>query len=348
MKNKVKLTKILLAIFLFVTIVIISIYIQVERFERNEVDESSSKMYENLGIDHSKLNIFFLDVGQADSTLITMNGQTMLIDGGNVSDGSYIVEFLKSQNITRIDYIVGTHVEEDHVGGLGKIIDALDVGIIYMPESVVNKKFYLEMQESMRRNNVQISKLEALEEITRLLGNATWRMLNVDNSDASEALNETSIVVELTYGDTKYLFMGDISAKVEKSKTWEKVDVLKVAHHGSKTGTSLNFLQQTNPTYAIISAGKNNRYNHPDYEVLERLKEKNLKEENIFITKEHGTIWMKSDGNSIEITKLQDFNLDGANRKITIMSLWRIGISYLERSDISHHLAIEDKNSLAA
>lgn len=103
----------------------------------------------------------------------------------------------------------------------------------------------------------------------------------------------------------------------------EKVDVLKVARHGAKESTSSEFLNIVKPTYAIISAGNNENYNHPDQSVIERLKEAGVEESNIFITKNQGTIWLKSDGNSIIIEKLKELNLDGAN-KVSYRSIFDI------------------------
>lgn len=139
----------------------------------------------------------------------------------------------------------------------------------------------------------------------------------VDNNNPQSAskLNDTSIVIELAYINTKYLFIGDISNKMDsKIKGIEEIDVLKVAHHGSKETTSDEFLKLVKPKYAIISAGKNEKLNHPSTEVITRLKHIGIKEENIYITKNHGTIWLKSDGNTITIETRQDINLDGANR----------------------------------
>lgn len=140
-----------------------------------------------------------------------------------------------------------------------------------------------------------------------IYGNATWKVLNIDY-EKSSAVNDSSIVVELSYGGTKYLFMGDATTTVENSRKWESVDVLKVGHHGSNTSTSTEFIEQIKPTYAIISVGKNN-YGHPAESVLN-----NLKDTTIYRTDEDGTIWLTSDGNKITINKL-NYNLDGMGKK---------------------------------
>lgn len=179
------------------------------------------------------LNIIYFNVGQADSTLITIDGYTMLIDTGSDSDGYYITEFLKAQNINKIDYLILTHLDEDHIGGTYKIIKELDINIIYMPNMDSNTKTYNDLVNTANQYNVEIDKsLTASDDINYNLGKATWKVLNI-NSDNVNNTNDSSIVVELSYNETKYLFMGDATTKVEKSKNWNTVDVLKVGHHGS-------------------------------------------------------------------------------------------------------------------
>ena len=142
-------------------------------------------------------------------------------------------------------------------------------------------------------------------------GNASWKVLHV-NHEKTDDTNDSSIVVELTYSATKYLFMGDASTTVEKSRNWNDIDVLKVAHHGSDSSTSQDFLNQIKPEYAIISVGKND-YGHPTDTVL-----KNLENIKLYRTDKNGTIWITSDGKKINITVL-DYNLDGNGRKITCL-----------------------------
>lgn len=130
------------------------------------INHSHSSLYSNIGIDNRLLNILYFDVGQADSTLITVNDYTMLIDTGNESDGAYIADFLKAQNIGRIDYLIVTHFDEDHVGGAYKIIENLDIGIIYTPNSIQESKAYSNIMEAVRINNIDINNsLQASDEI---------------------------------------------------------------------------------------------------------------------------------------------------------------------------------------
>ena len=282
-----------------------------------QINHQTNK-YDNLEIDSSELNIFFFNVGQAESILISSDNYNMLIDCGNNSDGKYISEFLKSQGIKELNYLIGTHIDEDHIGGMQEVLSNIQVQTLYMPYSTYEgKQFYTQLQSYIENKNVNRQQIEKSKETKYKLGQAEWKCLSVDNSNPSDKnkFNDTSIVIELEFGNTKYLFTGDISEKLDSNiEGLEKVDVLKVAHHGAKGTTSTEFLQKVNPTYAIISAGNNKNYNHPDETIIQRLIDEGVKQENIYITKNQGTIWLKSDGEKITIETRKDIDLDGANK----------------------------------
>ena len=308
MNNKKVASQILVCL-IFFAIIIIAIVIQ----NNNIYTEINSPEYANLNINQNELNIFYLDVGQGDSTFITINGCNMLIDSGNDQDGYYIVQFLKAQNIDKIDYFILTHCDEDHIGGAYKILDELQIGTLYMPNKENDTQTYERLLKEIERNNVNVNKnLKASKETQYTIGNANWKILSVD---AKNNLNDSSIVIELEYGNTRYLFMGDATTKVEEMVEWNKVDVLKVAHHGSNSSTSQLFLEKVKPKYAIISVGRDNSHNLPDIDITERLKNNNIK---IYRTDENNTIWITSDGTKIEINPLK-YNLDGTGRKQAIL-----------------------------
>jgi len=308
----------IISIIVIIAVLIISIF---GYFISNNIkDTNNSEYYDNIGIDESLLNILYLDVGQGDSTLIRMNGQTMLIDAGNPSDGYYIAELLKSQGISKIDYLIGTHIDDDHIGGMYKIVEEIEVENLYMPYSTINKPSYTALKDSLTKNknkDLKISEFDNLNE-KYTLGNATWQVLHVDNSDPQDEakLNDTSIVIKLEYGIKSYLFMGNASSKIENNLNPEQINVLKVAHHGSNQSTSQEFLDKIKPQYAIISVGEN-PYKHPDDRVLDRLK--NIQ---VYRTDQDHTIWLTSNGQDINIKQL-DYSLDGANRKISLESIFR-------------------------
>lgn len=307
--DKKKVASQILVFLIFFAIIIIAIVIQ----NNNVHTETNSSEYANLNINQNELNIFYLDVGQGDSTFITINGCNMLIDSGNDQDGYYIVQFLKAQNIEKIDYFVLTHCDEDHIGGAYKILDELQIGTLYLPNKENDTQTYERLLKAIERNNVNVNKnLKASKEKQYKIGNASWKILSVD---AKNNLNDSSIVIELDYANTKYLFMGDATTRVEEMVEWNKVDVLKVAHHGSNSSTSQLFLEKVKPQYAIISVGIDNSHNLPDIDIIERLKNNNIK---IYRTDENNTVWLTSDGTEIEINPLK-YNLDGTGRKQAIL-----------------------------
>jgi competence protein ComEC len=329
-KNKTGKNNIYLIIGIIIIIVSILLGNNLDTFQNTTVpvDNTDTELYDNIGIDKTLLNIIYFDVGQADSTLITINDKVMLIDAGNSTDGYYISEFLKAQNISKIDYLIGTHIDEDHVGGLYKIIEEFDIGTLHMPESTIeSKKFYTDLQNTMNSHNIKRTPVEASDTIEYALGDATWKILYIDNSDPQDEdlINDTSIIIELSYKETNYLFMGDCEEKIERTIDWDEINVLKIAHHGSNSSTKEEFLEDTFPDYAVIST--NGRYEHPSSQLLERLDAiRGLKLEDeqdliVYRTDLHDTIWLTSDGTSKENIWIEslDYNLDGANRKVSLL-----------------------------
>lgn len=245
-------------------------------------------------IDSKKLQIYFLDVGQADSIFITNNGENMLIDAGNNEDGKLVVDFLKSMNITKIDYLIGTHPHEDHIGGLDDVINEMDIGKIFMPKKSSTTKTFKDVLTAISNKNLKVKAPKVGDKFN--VGNAVCEVMSIEN-DADNA-NEASIVIEMTYSSQKFLFTGDMETNNEKARDWNDIDVLKVAHHGSRTSSSKLFLSQTLPEVAVISLGKDNDYGHPHEEVVKRLE--NV-EATIYRTDESGTILLVSDGEENEI-----------------------------------------------
>ena len=275
---------------------------------RNNIN-TDNKLYTNLNINREDLNIFYLNVGQADSTFITINGCNMLIDSGNEQDGYYIVEFLKAQNVKKIDYFILTHFDEDHIGGAYKILEELEIGVLYMPANSNETKTYAKLISTIEEYNINTNtSLRATKEVNYSLGNANWKVLNINDGND---LNDSSIVIELDYKETKYLFMGDSTTKVEEQVEWDEVNVLKVAHHGSNSSTSQQFLEEIKPKYAVISVGNGNGYDFPSNDVIGRLEHNNIK---IYRTDKNGTIWLTSNGTTININCIE-YNLDGTGRK---------------------------------
>ena len=250
--------------------------------------------------DGEKLQIWFLDVGQADSILIQDNDTYMLIDAGNNEDGEKLVSYFQSLGIESFQYVIGTHAHEDHIGGMNDIIDNFNIGTFYMPDAITTTATFESVLDSLEAKNIAFQ-TPSIDSIFKL-GNAAIDVLYVGTDDSD--LNNTSIVLKLTYGNTSILFMGDAEKEVETiiEKKDISADVLKVGHHGSNTSSSKTFLEKVNPSYAIISVGTGNSYGHPSNTTIQNLENQNIQ---IYRTDENGTIIMTSDGTDITFQTIQ-------------------------------------------
>ena len=241
------------------------------------------------------LLIDFIDVGQADSILVRNQDKIMLIDAVTNEAGETVVKYLQNLGITKIDYLVGTHPHEDHIGGLDDVINNFDIGQIYMPKIETTTKTFEDVLEAIENKNLTVTAPNKGDKIE--LGQAVGEFMTEPILD-KDNLNVSSLVLRLEFGNTSYLFMGDAEEENEETIRCPKTDVLKVGHHGSSTSSRKSFLEQVQPKYAIIMAGKDNSYGLPTQETIDKLH--NIGSE-IYRTDEDGTIQMTSDGNTIQI-----------------------------------------------
>lgn len=255
----------------------------------------------NYGYITHPLLIYFFDVGQGDSIFINFpNGRTMLIDGGDVEHGSDVIRKLKKLHIKNIDLLVSSHPDIDHIGGLLKVINRVEVkSILDSGKKYNSHSYYLYKKEAYQRN-IPI-KIAKRHDKINLDPNVEIEILNSGKPSLSN--NDSSIVLKLTYEEISILLTGDIESKTEKRLIKdENIDahVLKIPHHGSSTSTTKSFLFAVNPTVAILSYDRFNLFGHPHRSVLKRLKHLGIKQ---YSTVEHGDIELSTNGKKLYIEK---------------------------------------------
>ena len=258
-------------------------------------EAENDTIYATIGL-NDELRVSFIDVGQGDSEFIELpNGETMLIDAGTNETGKNVVDYIKSLGYTSIDYVVGTHPHEDHIGGLDDVIKTFDIGSIYMPKVTADTKTFEDVLDAAESKNLMINTAKSGVSIMNT-EDLSIKFL-APTLDSYENTNDYSAVVKVVYGETSYLFTGDAEEFSENLITDDvNADVLKVGHHGSSTSTSTEFLKKVSPSSAVISCGKDNSYGHPHSETLQKLADMGTA---VYRTDELGTIVSVSDGKTI-------------------------------------------------
>ena len=249
--------------------------------------------------ENSIFEVYYIDVGQADSALILCDGETLLIDGGNVGDSDLLYTFLKNKNIGHLDYVVCTHAHEDHVGGLSGALHAATASHVYSPVTDYDSKAFRNFAKTVNELGLPLIQPEAGTVFS--LGSAEISIIGPIKEYPET--NNTSIIIKATHGEMSFLFTGDMERTAEidliEAGIDLRADVLKVGHHGSSTSSSYAFIYEVMPKYGVISCGKNNSYGHPHEDVLSRFRDSETK---LYRTDLQGTIVCKSDGKSLEFT----------------------------------------------
>ncbi len=246
-----------------------------------------------------ELTVWYLDVGQADCALLCSHGEYMLIDGGNVEDGSLVVSFLENQGVEELKAVVCSHAHEDHAGGLASVMAVFPVEKVYAPTTTYASKCYDDFMYYVNQQDLTVTIPASGDGFT--LGTAEITVLGPVKSYPDT--NNTSIVLRADCGNVGFLFTGDMELEAETdlldSGANLSAQVLKVGHHGSSTSTGYRFLYEVDPTYAVISVGTDNTYGHPHEEVMSRLRDQGPV---IFRTDEMGTVQAVCDGEQVQFT----------------------------------------------
>jgi competence protein ComEC len=269
----------------------------------------SDNIYEDVGLRNTTSNLsdkmyaYFIDVGQGNCTLVRCGDYTILVDSGEVGAAQNVINYIKNLSITQLDCVIVTHPHTDHMGGMTKILYEFKIKDLIMPEIPENiiptNSTYEKFLTAVSDNAENV--IAAEPDTTFSYGDMKLEIFaplqDYDN------LNDMSVVSRISYGETSVMFMGDASTTVEKEllnkNTDYSADILNVGHHGSKTASSLEWLQAVNPKYAVICCGANNEYGHPHSVVTKRLDSLGI---SYYRTDLLGTIVFESD--SKEFTKL--------------------------------------------
>jgi competence protein ComEC len=252
------------------------------------------------------LKVLFLDIGQGDATLIrSPGGRTMLIDGGNgASDAdNVILPALQAWGSDRLDVMVITHPDQDHIGGLPRVVEAVPVGRVVLTGQVHTTQTYERLLTAIRDKKLPAVRarggmsLDFDPSVTTAILGPTDALVESDDT------NNASIVIRMAYGAVTFLFIGDAEeteeAVILNSGADVHAQILKVGHHGSRSSTSPDWLQAVSPQVGIISVGENNHYGHPHPEVLDWLSQFGVR---VYRTDQHGTITIVTDGTTYEVS----------------------------------------------
>jgi len=256
-------------------------------------DNSSSQTY------FSDLKVYYIDVGQGDSILIqTPENNFVLIDTGEREYAYTVIDFLNSLSVFTITAFVATHPHSDHIGGAEEIFDAFDIQSVYHPGYYSSSQTYQRFLNAAENEGCPIYTDDDVDpgDYIYIGGSVSCQILSI-NKDAPNA-NDASIVLRLDYYQISYLFTGDIAEEVEYYlvDNWNvNIDILKVAHHGSRYGSTDYFLYEATPDVSVISVGEGNSYGHPHPETLYRLSQHNSL---IFRTDQNGDVTVTTDGTS--------------------------------------------------
>ncbi|MCR4407269.1 MAG: MBL fold metallo-hydrolase [Anaerolineae bacterium] len=256
------------------------------------------------------LTVLFLDIGQGDSILVlSPNGHTMLIDGGNSSKDAdqVIVPTLKAHGYDRLDFLVATHPDQDHIGGLVAVLQEIPVKYaVFTGQEHTTQTYEAFLEEVSRLKNAgQLTPVKARRGVALDFDPALKVEVLGPGDDVVQTgdTNNASVVIRLTYKAVSFVFTGDAE---DDEESWilsqggdVRAQILKISHHGSKNGTGEAWLKAMSPEVAVISVGADNRYGHPSSQVIERLARRKIK---IYRTDQQGTITVTTDGNSYQVS----------------------------------------------
>lgn len=219
-----------------------------------------------------ELKVHFIDVGQGDSMLLeTPNDKYILIDGGRPEYGKKVLAYLKKKKVKKLDLIIASHPDYDHIGGLVEVMKEVDVKQVIDSGKLHHTRTYARYLSEIRKRDILFN-LAMEGDVIDLDPELAIRILNTYGKGRNS--NQSSIVLKVEFKDITFLFTGDIGKEQEKrlSKKYDiQADIIKIAHHGSKTSSSIDFLKRVDPDVALLSYKKRNHFGHPVDRVITNL-----------------------------------------------------------------------------
>lgn len=261
-----------------------------------------------------EMRVHFIDVGQGDSIFIeSPNGKTMLVDGGVKGAGQQVVSYLKELGVNKLDIVVATHPDADHIGGLIPVLNSIDIGQFYDSGKVHTSQTFEEMLTLIDTKNIPYNVPKTGDSIA-FDDDIKVKVLNANENVRDN--NDASIVLKIAYGNVSFLLTADAGIALEKEmmKYDVKATILKAGHHGSNTSSSVEFVQAVHPEVAILSYGEGNKYGHPHAEVVERLQAIGSK---IYATAEAGTVIVSTDGVNYDVNSKEMSGTNASTSQVT-------------------------------
>lgn len=245
------------------------------------------------------MEIHFIDVGQGDAALIVCDGHAMIIDGGTPANSSKMYFYLQQHGIEHLDYALCTHIHDDHVGGMPGALNYATTDIGFAPFDFSDSSSAFDAFLRYLQDGDGVLVVPGLGDVYPL-GDAQFEFVGPVYYDEYNNVNDTSLVIRLTYGNTSFLFTGDATwfeeLDILDTEIDIRADVLKAGHHGSASSTTSLFLDTVLPEYVVVSVGLYNSYGHPTEEFLEKINERGI---TLYRTDYHGTVICYSDGENI-------------------------------------------------
>ena len=240
--------------------------------------------------------VHFIDVGQGLAILVQSGGENLLYDGGNRSHADEVVQYLKNQQVETINYMISSHYDEDHLGGLVKCLDNFEVDHVLGSDYVHTSDLFNTFMNTATAHAIIVEYPSVGD--TYEFGTGSFTVMAPDG--ISQNSNDNSVVIRLVNGNNSFMFMGDAEETSEQDMISTGMnldcDVLSLGHHGSASSTSWDLLEAASPSWAVISCGLNNTYGHPAAETMGKLSDMDIP---VFRTDDQGTVIALSDGNTI-------------------------------------------------